>query len=231
MRKLLYECKKGKKDKLKNLEYALIFNSIKVEDTWIHIDGTISEEQIGNIISELSEIYNECGYLSRNELLHIIPLCERSCSLAESDVQLPYDANVPDYKVTKIKNWKYDENTPSVINDICVKTCRPYYYENWQDDYMDKYGHTDFVSINRLFGDYICNYGKYPTKNEFFLYIYKKVAMKSSPLLTLPICVEQFVEEVFEEYKDIMKDITSKEFVKRWNDSVSKDKRIEIQNA
>jgi len=230
MRKLLYECKKGKKDKLKNLEHALIFNSIKVEDTWIHIDGTISQEQIGNIISELSEIYNECSYLSRNELLHIISLCSRSCSRSESDVQLLYDMNIADYKISKIQNWKYDENTPSVINNICIQTCRPYYYENWENDYKVKYGHTNFISINRQFGEYICNYTKYPTKNEFLMYLYKCISIKSSPPLTLPICVEQFIDEVFEEYKNIIKYIKPEEFVKRWTNSVSKDKRIEIQN-
>ena len=229
MRKLLYECKKGKKDKLKNLECALIFNSIKVEDTWIPIDGMINEEQIQAVISELSEIYNQCGYLSRNELLHIIPLCARSCSLAESDVQLPYDTNVPDYKVTKIENWKYDENTPSVVNDICPKTCRPYYFENWQDDHNDKYGHTEFISVNRMFGDYICKYSSYPTKNDFFLYVYRQISMKSTPPLSLPICIEQFIDEVFEEYKYIMKDITPEEFVKRWNQSVNIINRINIQ--
>ena len=109
MRKLLYECKKGKKDKLKNLEYALIYNSIKVEDTWIPIDGTINDEQIQAVISELSEIYNQCKHLSRNELLHIIPLCAMSCNSSESDVQLLYDMNVCDYKISKIQNWKYDE--------------------------------------------------------------------------------------------------------------------------
>ena len=230
MRKLLYECKKGKKDKLKNLEHALIFNSIKVEDTWIPIDGIIRDEQIKAVIKELSEIYNDCSYLSRNELLHIIPLCARSCSLAESDVQLLYDMNICDYKISKIQNWKYDENTPYVINDICVKTCRPYYHENWVNDYKVKYGHINFISINRQFVDYICNYTKYPTKNDFFMYIYKRISMKSSPPLTLPICVDQFIDEVFEEYKNIMKDIKPDEFVKRWNESVNKDKRIEIQN-
>jgi hypothetical protein len=135
MRKFLYECKKGKKDKLKNLEHALIFNSIKIEDTWIPIDGMISIEQIQAVISEVSEIYDQCSYLSRNELLHIIPLCARSRNLTESDVELLYDMNVADYPISKIQNWKYDENTPSVVNDICVKTCRPYYYENWEDDY------------------------------------------------------------------------------------------------
>ena len=54
--------------------------------------------------------------------------------------------------------------------------------------------------------------------------------MKSSPPLTLPICVEQFIDEVFEEYKNIIKYIKPEEFVKRWTNSVSKDKRIEIQN-
>lgn len=230
MRKLLYECKKGKKDKLRNLEHALIFNSIKVEDTWIHIDGTISDDQIRTIIVELSEIYNECSYLSRNELLHIIPLCAGSCNRPESDVELLYDMNIADYKISKIQNWKYDENTPSVINNICLQTCRPYYYENWENDYEVKYGHTIFISINRQFGEYICNYYKYPTKNEFYMYIYKCISMKSSPPLTLPICIQQFIDEVFEEYNNIMKDIEVKEFIKRWNNSVSRDKRIAIQN-
>ena len=53
--------------------------------------------------------------------------------------------------------------------------------------------------------------------------------MKSTPPLSLPICIEQFIDEVFEEYKYIMKDITPEEFVKRWNQSVNIINRINIQ--
>ena len=46
---------------------------------------------------------------------------------------------------------------------------------------------------------------------------------------TLPICIQQFVDEVFEDYKEILTTISPSNFAKRWVDSTHKDIRIQME--
>ena len=65
----------------------------------------------------------------------------------------------------------------------------------------EKYGN-NFFSTNKFFGSYILDNEKYPTKEEFINYLYRY--HKNREIQTLPICIEQFIDEVFVEYEDIM---------------------------
>lgn len=73
----------------------------------------------------------------------------------------------------------------------------------------------------------LCFSKKYPTKEEFLNYLFMYHFTRDKK--TLPICIQQFVDEVFTEYEDILKSIEPEEFSKRWNESVYKVVRIIIE--
>jgi len=172
LRYLLLEFKKGLENifKIKNLFNALKFNAIKIDDIWVMIDGTPSEEQISLVFSELPDI---CNKLSIYELLYIIDICDSNKK--ESDIHIPFKFEKKEYTKEYTKNWAFDNNVPTYKVDICIKTCRPFYYI---DDDMEWYKHASRIfggvlfSTSKFFGDYITKYEKYPSKNDLLKYIY-----------------------------------------------------------
>ena len=88
------------------------------------------------------------------------------------------------------------------------------------------YGETIF-STNNFFGNYVLQNKKYPSKSEFlnymFLYYYTR------GINTLPICIDQFVEEVYDDYEDIMINVSPEDFAERWEKSIHKDVRQRIE--
>jgi hypothetical protein len=94
--------------------------------------------------------------------------------------------------------------------------------KTWLDKAIEIYGYTLF-STNNFFGKYVSENKKYPTKSEFLNYIFMYHFTRDKK--TLPICVEQFVDEVFNDYQEILQTIDPDIFAKRWDDSVYKDVR------
>ena len=230
-RNFLIEFKKGKEEtfKLKNLVDALFYNAIETSDLWVLIDGEPSDTQISRVRSQLPIV---CKDLSNVEIQEILNLCDSN--KAESDIYISYNYKVkPNTPKTFTKNWTFGNNIPSFKVAISPKTCRPYYNivdkgirKVWLDKAIEIYGY-ELFSTNNFFGRYIFENNKYPTKDEFlnYLFIYHFTRNKK----TLPICIEQFVDEVFVDYKDIMETIHPEVFAERWNSSVYKDVRIRME--
>lgn len=179
LRYLLLEFKKGVDNtfKIKNLFNAFKFNAIKTDDIWIMIDGIPSDEQINLVLSQLPDI---CKKLSIPELLYIIELCDSNKK--ESDIYIPFKYNKKIYEKDYTKNWTFNNDVPNYKVDICIKTCRPYYYVETKDGFLNKklewyknaekiYGNKLF-SMSKFFGDYVAKYEKYPGKNDLLKYIY-----------------------------------------------------------
>ena len=226
LRHFLLEVKKGKEQtlKLKNLVDALSYNAIETLDLWILIDGQPSDLQISNVISKFPIV---CQDLSNTEIKDILELCDSN--KAEADIYIPYNYNIKPFRKTITKNWEFNNNLPYHKVNISPKTCRPYYnisdngfMKTWLDKAIEIYGYTLF-STNNFFGKYISENKKYPTKSEFLNYIFMYHFTRGKK--TLPICVEQFVDEVFNDYQEILQTIDPGIFAKRWDDSVYKDVR------
>ena len=140
------------------------------------------------------------------------------------DIYISYNYEIKCPINTLKNNWNFGINVPYHKVDISPSTCRPYYNINdngqikkWIDKAKEIYGNKLF-STNNFFGNYVSENKKYPTKNELLNYIFKYHSTRGKN--TLPICIEQFVDEVFLEYKEIIDNIPPKEFAIRWGKSV-----------
>jgi hypothetical protein len=230
LRYFLLEVKKGKENslKLKNLIDALSYNAIETSDLWILIDGEPSDSQISNVRLKLPSV---CKELSNTEIKDILELCDSNKS--ESDIFIPYNYIIKLFEKNVTKNWSFGNNMPSIKVNISSKTCRPYYniIDNgrkkiWLDKAREIYG-DEMFSSNNFFGKYVSENKKYPTKSEFlnYLFVYHFTRDKK----TLPICIEQFVNEAFIDYEEILDTIDPVLFSERWLSSVYKDERIKIE--
>ena len=210
LRNFLFEIKKGSENKFKiqNLINALYYKSVETENMWVSIDGEIDDEQIEKVKKQLPDL---CKNLCIQEIRYIYELCDSN--KVESDIYIPYNLQLSPYIKSKIRNWKYDMNVPYSYVKISEKTCKIYGYE--------------FMSVNNFFGNYVSENNKYPTKNEFLEYLYLYYSKRDKA--TLPMCIMQFVNEVFDEYKEIMEKIEPEEFANRWNKSVYIDVRTRME--
>ena len=224
LRFLLDKIKKNDKTFI-NLINALKYNAFETPDMWIMIDGKPSPEQLDIVRSKLPEC---CKYLPTSEIIYILNLCENNKT--ESDINIPFNHKHDKYIVTTTKNWDYDENIPYHKVEISLKTCRPFYKVDkdkiWVDVATKVYG-KKFISIDSRFGDYVVKYEKYPTKNEFLVYLYNYYSNRGKS--TLPICIGQFVDEVLEDHNYIIENLSVSEYIKRWKNSGSIKDRIDIE--
>lgn len=230
LRHFLLEFKKGKDQtmKLNNLIDALYYNAIETNENWILIDGEPSDIQITKVRSLLPSF---CKDLSITEIKDILNLCD--ANKAEGDIYIPYNYEVKPFVKSVTKNWRFGNNVPYFKVNISPNTCRPYYNvivngrrETWLDNAIKIYGY-DLFSTNNFFGKYVFENNKYPTKDELLNYIFMYHSTRDKK--TLPICVEQFVNEVFIDYEDIIKTIDPTVFAERWEKSVHKDLRARIE--
>lgn len=230
LRYFLLEVKKGKEQtlKLKNLVDALSYNAIETLDLWVLIDGEPSESQISNVRSKFPIV---CQDLSDTEIKDILELCDSN--KAEADIYIPYNYDIKPFRKTFTKNWKFNNNLPYYKVDISPKTCRPYYNiidkgykKTWLDKAIEVYGY-ELFSTNNFFGKYVSENKKYPTKSEFLNYMFMYYFTRNKK--TLPICIKQFVDEVFNDYQEILDTIDPNIFAKRWEDSVYKWIRKEME--
>jgi hypothetical protein len=226
LRFLLDKIKKNDKVYI-NLINALKYNAFETPDLWIMIDGKPSKKQLDSVRSKLPEY---CKYLSTTEIIHILNICENNKNRIESDINLPFNYDYDKYELTTTKNWDYDEIVPYHKVEISIHTCRPFYNVNedkkWIDVATEVYG-KNFISVDSRFGDYVVKYEKYPTKTEFLVYLYNYYSSRGKT--TLPICIRQFVDEVFEDHNYIIENLPVSEYIKRWKNSISIKNRINIE--
>ena len=232
LRYFLLSVKKGNEHalKLKNLIDALYYNAIETLDLWVLIDGEPSDEQICKVRSQLP---NFCQSLSNTEIKDILDLCDSNKS--ESDIYISYSYDIKSYKKMSTKNWSYGSSMPYSEVSICCKTCRPYYIINdngnekiWTQKAFEIYGKEfGLFSTNNFFGNYIFQKQKYPTKSEFLNYLF--LYHHTRNIKTLPLCINQFIDEVFNEYKNIISTISHSVFAERWQKSINKNVRMKME--
>ena len=209
---------------IKNRIDALKYKAVNAGGKWIFLDGKPNPEQLIKVRKELPSCSND---LTIGEIIHIFSLCDSN--KAESDIVLPFDYKAEDFVCANTKNWYYDENTPKTTVRISINTCRPFYRLNdeivWKDEATKVYG--KFMSLDNMFGSYISLNSMYPSKNDFLIYISERYEKKGIP--TLPVCIIQFVDEIFEDHQHVMAMLEPGEFKRRWNASVEIKKRIQIE--
>ena len=209
---------------IKNRIDALKYKAINVVGKWIFLDGKPDSEQIAEVRKELP---SSCSDLTIGQIIHIFNLCDSNKT--ESDIYLPFDYKAYDIVYESTKNWHYDENTPKTTVNISINTCRPFYCLKdeivWKDEAVKIYG--NFMSLDNMFGYYISLNSIYPSKNDFLIYISDLYIRKG--ISTLPICIKQFLDEIFEDYEHILRMLEPGEFKRRWKASIEIKKRIQIE--
>ena len=216
MRTFLLEIKKGyeAKERLLNRIKALQFNAIETSKLWVLIDGIPSDAQIAKIYSELP---NVCQTLPIADIIYIMSICDSN--KAESDIYIPFN-KVTSYTCQETKTWSYTKDVPEYSVAICENTCRPYstvinngVKQTWYESAVEIYGDR-FMSVNNRFGEYVQNFQKYPSKEEFLVYLYKYYSSRGKS--TLPICIQQFNDEIYSDYMYILANIDPDVFYHRW---------------
>ena len=214
--------------RLGNLIDALKYNAIKTEKMWVLIDGEPSELQIEIVRSQLPQL---CG-LIRDEIIYdIFQLCDRN--KADSDINVPF--NLVHSTFAPVKNWPYNTDIEATSVPICLATCRPFTNiihrgreVNWNVKAEEIYG-KNYLSINNRFGECIEKYEKYPTKEEFLVYVYKYYSSRNYK--TLPVCISQFVDEIFEDYSFILNSVEPSIFMERWFYSKHNSVRLRMERS
>jgi phosphotransferase system IIB component len=227
LRFLLNQKKKGDKDEIENIAEAAGQNFIQLSNgRFVFIDGIPTEEQIRVVKKKLPGIFE---FIPREDILYLNKICDKNKS--ESDI--PYNINTKPIGV-KIgsANWEYKADMPYCKVDICEATCRPFYYvdggsKKWMEKAKEIYGEGELLSSNKIFGSYICKNKKYPTKEEFLVYLSKYFERREKK--TLPVCINQFLNELYEEYKEIIEKVSVEDFIKRWKNSSEIANRIEME--
>ena len=220
LRIFLKEIKRGKNEsfKLTNLIDALFYNAIEAIGLWILIDGVPSKDQIDNVKSQLPTI---CQNFSNVDIMYIFKLC--NSNKTESDIYLPYNYISSKNKFINTQNWNFTNDIPCISVPVCPHTCRPYYTitdkgieKVWSTKALEIYG-VNLFSTNNFFGSYVFQNKKYPSKSNFLIYLFKYYYTRDKK--TLPICIDQFVDEVYDDYENIMIKISPSDFADRWEKS------------
>jgi hypothetical protein len=116
---------------------------------------------------------------------------------------------------------------------ISPKTCRPLYLLPDNRTWLESYNsfHTNslkMLSMNKYFGDFVCKEHRYPTQSEFILYIWKRETGKGET--NLPKTIERSATLIMQDYSDIIKTIPVDEFIHKFEKSVSRTTRIEMEH-
>jgi hypothetical protein len=158
-------------------------------------------------------------------------------SKSAGDILLPFDWTPPAHTTLPGRvDWAYGTGEqPVKIVKISPVTCRPIYIdadtgESWVDSAVRIYGvePTKMISLNNQFGNFVCKYRAYPTRAEFLVFLYNRYVRLGSHK-TLPHAIVQFIDQVFEEFRDVMRTLSAEEFARRFTMSVILPKRLVLE--
>ncbi|ORX82321.1 hypothetical protein BCR32DRAFT_326884 [Anaeromyces robustus] len=213
-------------------------------DLFIPVDGEIDKEVQLQCLQKFSSFGYQCildGKTTMDEISWLLNLVDIQKNLSDINVNvfiegkketdaLKMDTNYNEY-------WKeWDDNIDKFKVEISEKTCRPYYYVKegvtWLDELRKIVStYTPILSLDKHFGNYVCSYYQYPTKDEYILYLYRRVCLGSYTPQTLPKQIRKFADKVFERYQPIMEKYSANEFIKIFEDNTSIPYRIKNERS
>jgi hypothetical protein len=158
-----------------------------------------------------------------------------------------YEGPIHRYSYNYHNYDKYDNDLSNEVKEddrkfntkICSATMRPYTVDQvtgnlWRDEAIKSFGPLDNqVYTYNYFGTFVKKYKKYPTKDEFILFIYRR--MKLRGFNTLPKNITIIVDKLWLSYELILgtnfEKVNAKDFIKLFNDSCDTQQRILIENT
>jgi hypothetical protein len=161
----------------------------------------------------------------------------------------------PDLKLSDVilqPGFKTDVEMPSLAFtnlstepdhiEINKKTCRPCCWRKKENMFWDEYlkkvvqpqslRESLSFSIYEEFGKFVDRFEYYPTKIDFTHWLYYSHVMNKNKKPALPRCCTQYINEVFNDFADIIATIIPSEFIIRRAASMRREdrKRIECNN-
>ena len=207
-----------------------------VGELFLPIDGEINENNRKKFLETLpkncQEMINSKN-ISYDELAFIMQFIDTQKNL--SDIEFEKLIEIKEIPKCKIfNNWEnYNSEFKLYETKICSKTMRPYYNienETWQDCLAKKIDISKpFLSLNCEYGRFVSQYLKYPTLDEFILFIFRKYVSNSKVYNTLPLIISDLCQITFNEFNPVIKDISAETFKKLFNDSAPIEIRKKIE--
>jgi len=223
---------------LPNLIHALRQACVQVDTVsckpkFIPIDGPPSAEQIAAVCALLPQTWSE---LDIPTLVGLAAMVDPSKSAG--DIPLALSWTPPHLEPPTVEWFNGLEPFPVSPVQICPATCRPFYHpsvsETWKDAAMRVFKFNDIikdsVSINETYGNFVCKFQVYPTRDALLTYLYNRKILHGSHT-TLPYRIVQFVTEVMEESAPVTSMLEPAEFARRFNASRKISERVAMEGG
>lgn len=205
-------------------------------DVFIPIDGEMDDDERLKCLQSFSDFcyqYVKEGKVTLDEVVWLMKFVDVQKSLTDVDVVRLIEGMKDEEKTTMVNDfWKeWDENIEK-FNKIKISknTCRPFYYVEPGVTWLDELGkilnvNKPILSVDKQFGSYVETYGQYPTKDEYILFMYRRICLGSMTSRTLPKNIRKFTDQIFARYQDIMNSLSPSEFNKRFQDNAPINER------
>ena len=215
---------KNNKYEWRNMVRTIYQNSKVLSDgTIIMLDG----ESTNKILPLV------CQQLKDYEVVGLAKLVDRSRKNENVNIPKEFNTEVPQHVVNySYKDTKVDDHRIP----ICPKTLRPYMTDRqnglvWEKSADIVYGQlSGLLSANHYFIRFVEDNNKYPTRDEYIKYMFIKQQNKGvNPKDTLPKRLDEFVDEILEEYQKVLgsnyENISVEDFLKTTQASLYKNNR------
>lgn len=162
---------------------------VLIENYYVFIDGPATEQSK----PELPEHVRDLDIQTLWNIAHVIDLNKKKSQI--------FLDNIPHVELPKVIN-KWSNNYINVNVNICPKTLRPYSYDRedgipWINKVHKLYNNSSYMSTHNNFIKFVHKYKKYPTTDEFLIYLSKKYQV-------LPIYILKDIEAVFKDYDKVL---------------------------
>ena len=196
-------------------------------DLFIPVDGEINEKEQLKCLQSFSQFgyqYLKEGKTTMEEIIWLLNYVNVQKNLTDMDVELLINGKDDDSNGDIISNvsefWKeWDDNIDKFDVKISENTCRPFYYVRPGITWLDELGKIvdiskSILSLDKYYGEFVNSYHQYPTKNEYILFLYRRICKGSRISQTLPRNIKQFTDKVFERYQNVREKYSPDEFSK-----------------
>lgn len=194
---------------------------------YILIDGEAPQSQTAEVLR--SKAFARLPEISVEEIVGLARMIKPCCNA--SSITLPLDWTPGPLPKASV-NWAYGLGELKQVHvEICGFTCRPYSTigdKEWQVVAEEKFNipHERMLSIHRAFGDFVTKYKKYPTNEEFILFLFNHEKNQG----TLPAQIIHMVKRTFKEFETVCREDTPAEFSRSFQGSVSRRERRYIES-
>jgi hypothetical protein len=211
MMKEAHENKKQFKNKIRS-QYQ---NYTIVDSKIIPLDGPVVNKY---------ELPSFTKSLTLKQILGMYNLVDTQTKAIEIDLEDIDDIEV--YREVPIPEPVYNycyRTYEYVAIEINPNTCRPYEIDrktgnDWEIQAVKTFGPLNKqIHLNNYFGLYVSQYFEYPKKEQFIDYLYNQEKnKKENSKDTLPAFINEYIDDLFIDYKFIMENITPLQFELKW---------------